>query len=220
VQIETEFLEVMAVSGGGTQYQVVRGSFGSTAVSHAAATLVYHLERLIVMVPFVKGFFGSPASAAFSYSVFLPNVRIGAAELYMTNAVGGGLVGNAAFGATADQGLRTLAGGQLSVQTQGYLVIQAGATPALVIEDAHVARDISAVVREAPSGGAIVMQVTQNSSAYCTLTIADGQTTSNVVDGFGMSPLAASALLDLNITSVPTAAGTLPGRDLTVTIRL
>ena len=171
-------------------------------------------------MPFVKGFFGSPASAAFSYSVFLPNVRIGAAELYMTNAVGGGLVGKAAFGATADQGLRTLAGGQLSIQTQGYLAIQTGAAPPLVLEDSHVPRDISAVVREAPSGGAIELQLKQNSSAYCTLTIADGQTISNVVGGFGLAPLSASARLDMDITSVPTAAGTLPGRDLTVTIRL
>ena len=38
VQIESELLEVMAIASGGTQYQVVRGSFGSTAVSHAAAT--------------------------------------------------------------------------------------------------------------------------------------------------------------------------------------
>jgi hypothetical protein len=210
----------MAVASGGTQYDVVRGSFESTAASHAAATLVYHLQRLIVMVPFVKGFFGSPASAAFSYSVFLPNVRIGAAELYMTNAVGGGLTGKAAFGATEDQGLRTLAGGQLSIQTQGYLAIQTGAAPAVVIEDSHVARDIFAVVREAPSGGAIELQVTQNGSAYCTLTIADGETNSDVVGGFGLAPLAANARLDLDITSVPTAAETLPGRDLTVTIRL
>ena len=172
------------------------------------------------MVPFVKGFFGSPASAAFSYSVFLPAVRIGAAELYMTNAVGSGLVGKTAFGATPDQGLRTLAGGQLSLQTQGYLAIQTGATPPLVIEDSHVARNISAVVREAPSGGAIEMQVRQNSSTYCSLTIADGETSSNVVDGFGLVPLASNARLDLDITSVPTAAGTLPGRDLTVTIKL
>ena len=220
VQIEAELLEVMAIASGGTQYQVVRGSFGSTAVSHAVATLAYHLQRSVVTMPFVKGFFGSPASAAFSYSVFLPNVRIAAAELYMTNPVGGGLVGKAAFGGTADQGLRTLAGGQLSIQTQGYLAIQTGATPPLVIEDSHVPRDITAVVREAPSGGAIELQVTQNGSAYCSLTIADGETTSNVVGGFGLSPLAAGARLDMDITSVPTAAGTLPGRDLTVTIRL
>jgi len=220
IQIEGEILEVSAVLGGGTEYQVVRGSFTSVAAAHSGTTLLYHLRRLIVVVPFVKGFFGSPASDAFSYSVFLPNVRIGAAELYMTNAVGGGLVGKTAFGTTADQGLRTLAGGQLSVQTQGYLAIQTGAAPALVIEDPHVARDISAVVREAPSGGAIELQLTQNGLAYCTLTIADGQTSSNLVGGFGLAPLEANARLDLNITSVPTAAGTLPGRDLTVTIRL
>ena len=89
-----------------------------------------------------------------------------------------------------------------------------------MIENPHAARDISAVVREAPSGGAIELQLRQDSSSYCTLTIADGQTTSNVVGGFGLAPLAQDALLDLDITSVPTAAGTLPGRDLTVTIRL
>jgi hypothetical protein len=220
VQIDGEMLEVSGVASGGAQYTVIRASFGSTGAAHAAAALMYHLRRLIVIVPFVKGFFGSPASAAFSYSVFLPNVRIGAAQLYMTNAVGGGLVGKAGFGATPDQGLRTLAGGQLSIQTQGYLAIQTGATPPLVIEDSHAVRNISAVVREAPRGGAIEMRVRQDSSTYCSLTIADGETISNVVDGFGLAPLAVNAQLDLDITSVPTAAGTLPGRDLTVTIKL
>ena len=138
----------------------------------------------------------------------------------MTNAVGGGLVEKAAFGQTVDQGLRTLAGGQLSIQAQGYLAIQAGAAPPLVMEVARAVRDIFAVVREAPSGGAIELQLLQNGAAYCTLTIADGATISNVVNGFGLAPLAADARLDLDITSVPTAADTLPGRDLTVTIRL
>ena len=164
VQIEAEILEVSGVASGGTEYEVVRGSFGSTAAAHAATTLVYHLRRLIVLVPFVRGFFGSPASDAFSYSVFLPSVRIAAAELYMTNAVGGGLVKKAQFVTTADQGLRTLAGGQLSIQAQGYLAIQTGASPPLVMEDPHVARDISAVVREAPDGGAIELQLRQNDS--------------------------------------------------------
>src|SRR5580704_10181271 len=220
IQIEAEILEVTGVASGGTQYQVTRGSYGSTAAAHSAATLLYHLRRSIVIVPFVRGFFGSPASGAFSYSVFLPDARIGAAELFMTNAIGGGLVEKAAFGQTVDQGLRTLAGGQLSIQTQGYLAIQTGAAPPLVMEDSHVARDIFAVVREAPNGGAIVLQLRQNTSVYCTLTIADGQTISNVVNGFGLAPLATNNQLNLDITSVPTAANTLPGRDLTVTIRL
>ncbi len=218
LQIEAEILEVTALNG--SQYQVLRAGYGSAAASHNAGALVYHLQRSVVIVPFVRGFFGSPASGAFSYSVFLPNVRIGAAELFMTNAVGGGLVGKAAFGATTDQGLRTLAGGQLSIQGQGYLAIESGAAPPLVMEDAHVARDVFAIVREAPSGGPITLQLRQNQTAYCTLTIPDGQTISNVVNGFGLPPLAANSRIDLDITSVPTAANTLPGRDLTVTIRL
>ena len=218
IQIEAEILEVTDVNG--AQYQVLRGGYGSTAAGHDGGALVYQLQRSIVIVPFVRGFFGSPASGAFSYSVFLPSVRIGAAELFMTNAVGGGLVGKASFGATVEQGLRTLAGGQLSIQAQGYLAVQSGAVPPLVMEDAHVARDIFAVLTEAPSGGAIGLRLRQNDTEYCTLTIPDGATISNVVNGFGLPPLAANARLELDILSVPSAANTLPGRDLTVTIRL
>jgi hypothetical protein len=77
-----------------------------------------------------------------------------------------------------------------------------------------------AVVNQAPSGGEVDLQIMQGSSVYCTLTIADGATTSNVVDGFGLPALIAEAQLSLNITSVPTASGTLPGAHLTVIIRL
>jgi len=220
IQMEEEILEVTDVASGGAEYSVIRGSYGSTAAAHDAGTLLYHLKRSIEIVPFVRGFFGSPASGAFRYSMFLPDVRIGAAELYMTNAIGGGLVAKAAFGATTDQGLRTLGGGQMSIQVQGYLAIQSSAAPALVIEDSHAARDIFAVVREAPDGGAVELQLRQDDTVYCTLTIADGATISNVVSGFGLPALAADGRLNLDITSVPTSAGTLPGRDLTVTIRL
>ena len=41
----------------------------------------------------------------------------------------------APFGATTDQGLRTLSGGQLSMQVEGYLATQTDAAPPLVIED-------------------------------------------------------------------------------------
>ncbi len=220
IQIEGEILEVTGTSGGGVTYQVTRGSRGSTAAAHATSALVYHLTRSITIVPFVKDFFGSPASGSFSYSIFLPDARVGAAEFYVNNSVGASAVAQAAFGATVDQGLRTLAGGQISIQVQGYLAIQTNAAPPLVIEDSHAARDMFAVVQNAPSGGAIVMQVRQGSTVYCTLTIPDGATISNVVGGFGLPPLVAGGLLNLDITAVPTAAGTLPGRDLTVIIRL
>jgi hypothetical protein len=90
----------------------------------------------------------------------------------------------------------------------------------LVIEAAHAARDIFAVVSEAPDGGDIELTIRQDETVYCTLTIEDGETLSNVVSGFGLPPLAADSRLTLDIAAVPGTANTLPGRDLTVTIRL
>lgn len=220
LQIEGEILEIQAVLGGGTQYQVTRGAMNSQAAAHSAGAAVYHLDRHVSIIPFAKGFFGSPASGSYSHSIFLPDVRIGAAQLFMTNSIGQGLVSNGSFGATLDQGLRTLSGGQISIQVEGYLAVQNNAAPPLVVDETHSVRDIFAVVREAPGGGPIQLTLRQNNAVYCTLTIPDGQTMSNVVNGFGLPPLEAEAQLHLDITAVPGAPNTLPGRDLTVTIRM
>lgn len=218
VQIEAEILTVTQVTG--SQYQVGRASHGSSAAAHAVGVLVYNLTRNVSIVPFVPGFFGSPASGNFSFSAFLPDVRVGAAEFSLANAIGGGLVAGASYGATVDQGLRTLSGGQFSIQVEGYLATQTGAAPPLVIDTSLAVRDMFAIVAEAPSGGPVTLQLVLGSTVYCTLTIADGATQSNVVDGFGLPPLTASAQLNLNITAVPTAADSLPGQDLTVIVRL
>jgi hypothetical protein len=223
IQIDAEILQVTATSGGGTVYSVTRGSHGSTAAAHSITptpALVYHLTRSVTIVPFVPGFFGSPASGSYSNSIFLPDVRVGAAEFFVTNSFGGGPVATGSYGGTTDEGLRTLAGGQMSIQVEGYLAIQTDAAPPLVVAAALAMRDMFAVVNEAPSGGAITLQLRQGSTVFGSLTIADGTTTSNVVDGFGLAALAASAIVSLDILSVPTASGTLPGSDLTVTIRL
>ena len=220
IQIEGEVLEVVEPLDGGLQYQVTRGSHGSAAAAHAAGVSIYHLNKNVTIVPFVNDFFGSPASGSYSASIFLPDVRVAAAEFFVTNMLGSGEVSAAAFGATADQGLRTLSGGQLSIQVDGYLAIQTDAAPPLVMEASHAARDIFAVVREAPSGGSIQLEIRQNSTVFYSLTIPDGATISNSVSGFGLAPLDSGAQVSLDITSVPAAANTLPGRDLTVTIRL
>jgi hypothetical protein len=219
LQIETEILHVVTVTSS-MQYQVTRGADGTTAAVHAAAVPIYALELNVSIVPFVNGFFGSPASGDFSYSVFLPDVRIALAGLFVTNVYGSGAATLAPFVATVDQGLRTLSGGQLSLQVEGYLATQTDAVPPLVIEATEAARDIFAVVGEAPSGGPVQLQLRQGTAVYCTLTIADGATISTSVSGFGLPPLIASSLMRLDILSVPGAANTLPGRDLTVIIRL
>jgi hypothetical protein len=60
----------------------------------------------------------------------------------------------------------------------------------------------------------------QNSEVYCLLIIPVGATVSNVVNGFGLPPLAADAQISLDILSVAQGGQGTPGRDLTVTLRL
>lgn len=228
VQIEGEMLRVTATMSGGTVYQVDRGSLGSTAAAHSAGAPIYHLERNVSIVSFVAGFFGSPASGSYTSSIYLPDVRIGAAEFWVTNVRGAGPSSHASFGSTADQGLRTLAGGQLSIQVDGYLAVQTDAAPPLVVEDAHAVRDIFAVLREAPGQptgmspgtNTLVVKLRQGSTVIATLNFDDGSTTSNAVGGFGMAPLTSGSILELDVTAVHTEANSLPGRDLTVTVRL
>jgi hypothetical protein len=220
LQIESEILQVVSVASGGTQYTVARGAENTTAAAHAASTPIYALERSVSVIPFVDGFFGSPASGDFSYSIFLADVRIAAAELYMTNVRGNGNAGIDSFMTTTDRGLRTLSGGQLSLQVEGYLATQTNAAPPLIVESEHAVRDIFAVVSEAPVGGPIQLQLRSGTTVYCSLTIVAGATISSSVNGFGLAPLASNAQLSLDILSVPSASGSLPGRDLTVIIRL
>jgi hypothetical protein len=229
IQIEGEVLAVVASLSGGTQYQVTRGSHGSTAAAHVAGALIYHLTTNITIVPFVDDFFGSPASGSYSSSIFLPDVRVGAAEFFVTNVRGNSPVATASFGGTTDQGLRTLAGGQLSIQVEGHLAVQTDAAPPLIIDTESAVRDVFAVVSEAPSQptgaspgtNTLQLQLRVGSTVYCTLNFNDGATTSNAaVDGFGLAPLTAGALLSLDILSVNGAPNSLPGRDLTVTVRL
>lgn len=222
IQVGSEIMEILDVLSGGTEYEVIRGVQGSMAASHDAGAAVYHLDRHTLVLPFVKGFFGSPASGSYRQSVYLPDARVGVANLYMLNAFGNGLVGALSFGATSDQGLRTLSGGQISIQVEGYLAIEDNAAPAFVVDRAHAVRDVSAVVREAPDGGPIELRVRVNDDEYCTLTISEDETVSDmpVFSGFGKAPLTANDRISLDVVSAPGSANTLPGRDLTVTIRM
>ncbi len=220
LQIDGEMLMVTGVQSGGTTLNVARAVHNSTATIHSAGASVYRMQPTSTSVSFIPKFFGTPASGGYLHSIYLPDVRIGAAEFYVTNSIGNSLVRHLSFGSTLDNGLRTLAGGQISLQVDGYLAIQTNATPPFIIEKTYAARDIFATVGQAPAGGSIQLTVRQNATTYCTLTIPDGATVSNIVNGFGLPPLVSNAQLNLDITSVPGAANTLPGSDLTVTIRL
>jgi hypothetical protein len=223
VQIESELCLVTAVNTGSTQYTVTRGYAGSTAAAHPAAAVLYELLRQVQILPFVQNFFGSPASGSYTYSSQLANVRIAAAELTMTNARGAGPVTRNCVTRNVNQGLRTLFGGQINFQVEGYLAVVDDITPPFVVDQAYSVRDVFATLTEAPSGGAVQMKLQVNGADYCFLTVANGATTSNTVNGLGLPPLPVNGILGLNVTSVPfdqANANNLPGRDLTVTVRL
>jgi hypothetical protein len=118
--------------------------------------------------------------------------------------------------------LRTLSGGQYSIEVDGFLAIENGVAPDLVMDSTHSVRDIYAVVRDAPSDSPILLRLNQtlpnqNPVVYCTLTILAAAVISNSQNGFLLPPLASGARISLDITGV---GGTNPGSDLTVIIRL
>ena len=220
VQIDSEVMVVQQAVTAGTTFQVARASHGTFAASHALHAGVYFLEKKTFVMPFARDFFGSPASGSYAYPVAIPDVRIAAAELFVTNSRGNSPVAMQAFTATTDLGLRTLSGGQLTIQVEGPLAIQVNAAPPLLMDTTHSVRDVYAMVHDAPTGAPIALQVTQNGQAWCQLTIPTGATVSNVVDGFALGPLQAKAQIGLDIMSVVQTTNLSPGRDLTVTIRL
>ena len=215
VQIDQEIILVGATTSGASA--VTRGVQSTTAAAHAVTALVYPLSDKVVIVPFIREFFGGPASGEWNYSVELPDVRIASVELYMTNSLGAGAVAISQFTATIDSGLRTLAGGQYSFQITGYLAVQTGAAPNIIVDSARSVGDIYAVLRVPSSGAGVTLELNRNGSPYATVQFDPGTITSHVVSGFGLPAFAAGDQLSLDVTGVGTSN---PGSDLTVIIRL
>ena len=217
VQLEGEVAKVEAVLNSGTRYQLTRGVHGSFAAAHAAGVLIYDLQNRTQIVPFVRDFFGSPFSGSWSFPIPLPDCRVASAELQVVNIKGNSPTASICLTQTDDFGLRTLSGGQFSFQVEGFLAIEMGVTPDVIVERAHSVKDIYALVRQAPSGGSVELQIKQNDVLYCSLTITDGDTLSSSVSGFSLPPIIMGARLTLDVVMV---GATNPGADLTVIIRL
>ena len=123
----------------------------------------------------------------------------------------------AAYGNALDGGLRTLSGGQFALQVDGPIAIQSGAVPSISVDASHAVRDVFAFVTEPPTGSPIQIRVTRDEITYCTLTIAEGETISNAIDGTTLPPLEAGWKLSMDVVTV---GQTTPGSSLTVTVRL
>ncbi len=228
IQIESEVMLIVASLDGGTQYEVTRAIDGTTAVGHASQTPIYGLQSKVAIGSFAPTFFGSPASGGWSLPVLMPDARVACAELFVTNSRGDSPTAEVSVTQTIDGGLRTLSGGQYSLEVDGYLAIENGAAPDLVIEATHSVRDIYAIVRQAPTDSSgltnapVIIQLnqalpSQSPSVYCTLTIPVNTLISNSQDGFLLPPLVSGAIVTMDVTSVGV---TNPGSDLTLIIRL
>ena len=216
LQIGAEVMRVEEVLLNGTRIRVTRGVHGTAPAEHSAHALVYLLERQTAIAAFPKNFFGSPYSGSWTYSLPLPDSRIASAELFVSNSVGNSPSNSNHLTHNDDQGLRTLSGGQYSIQVNGYLAIDQSAAPALVVEASHSVRDIFAVVGGA-ADGPVQLQVNVDGAAYCELTFTPGAIVSNTVDGLTLPPLLSGSKITLAVLSVGHSA---PGSDLTVLIRL
>jgi hypothetical protein len=216
LQIDSEVMLVAAVLNNGLGYSVTRGVHGSQAVAHAASAMVYQLNDLTQIAPFPQDFFGSVYSGSWTYPVSLPDVRVASAELFVTNQRGNSPVNAICLTGTTDKGLRTLSGGQYTIQVGGFLAVDQSAAPALIVDASHSVRDVFAVLGAA-ADAQVQLQVNVNGAPYCTLSFDTGITLAPSVNGNGLAPLAAESQITLAVLSVGQAC---PGADLTVIIRL
>lgn len=216
LQMDAEIVSVAQTTADG-HTDVQRAMHSTTAATHDTTAPAYPLTEKIAIVPFIKNFFGTPASGDWRYSVELPNARLASVELSMTNALGNGSVTANAYTSSNDGGLRTLSGGQFSFQISGYLAIQTGAAPDLIVDADRAVWQIYALLRSPSSGAGVTLQLNVNRAPYITLQFDPGATTSNLADGFGLTALRVGDLLSLDVTGVGT---TNPGSDLTVIVRL
>ena len=223
IQINTEVMSVVSIDTSAKNLSVVRGACGSPATNHSAGEAVLKLDTKVIIVPFASGFFENRASINFLHTFSLPDVRVSTAEFFVTNSFGDGQAQQVCFTQNDNGGLRTLSGGQFSLQVSGYLATQQNAAPPLVVESSHAVRDIRAGLNQTASGYDTAIQLLQNGAEYCSLVIPSGSNNSTLIDGANLPPLQAEASITMNITlkSSGAAASPLsPGRDLTVTIRL
>ena len=220
LQIGAELLRVLEAGPGGAELLVDRGVHDTDATAHPADSRIYLLRRQTSVFAFQKGFFGSPASGSYSQWVELPEARIAAAEFYVTNDRGSSPTAFQAYTITAEGGLRTMAGGQYTIQYDGTLAVMGNLAPPVVVERTRAVRDVQAYVDQAPLGEPVMVRVLLDQEPYVDLTIAAGSLMSESVSCLDRAPLREGSLLQAAILSVGTGVGSYPGRGLTVVLRL
>ena len=216
LQLKREVILPKNTDAGGLT-TVQRGLHQTAPADHPAGTTAYLLKEKVAIVPFIRNFFGAGASGDWKSSLELPGARIASVEMYMTNAVGNGPVAANQYTSTNDLGLRTLGGGQFSFQITGYLAIQTGAAPNVIVDADRAVRDVYGILRTPSAGAGVTLQINLNGTQYATIQFDPAATISGSVTGFGLPALRVGDELSVDVTGVGT---TNPGADLTLVMRL
>jgi hypothetical protein len=222
VQIESEMLSVVSINTVAKTLTVARAVLASTASSHSPGVLVFPLQTSTIVVPFAQNFFSNRASQNFVHTAHLPDIRVCGSQFFVTNSFGDSQAGQQCYTTMPEGGLRTLSGGQFSMQVAGALATEQNAAPPVLVSATHSVRDVLASVGQAPTGYAIAIQLLQNGTTYASLTILSGATVSNVVNGVTLPALSNEATLSVNLqlNKLANYNGTFfTGSDLSVTIR-
>ncbi|MDZ7637271.1 MAG: hypothetical protein U5J83_03315, partial [Bryobacterales bacterium] len=219
VQLDREILRIVA-SGAPHGFTVERGALGTAAEPHLTDAYPFRLHKRGMVFAVPLQFFGSPASGAFQQNFYLPHASVAAAAVWFTNSVGSGESGLQAFTVLSDYGLRTGYGGQYALFAEGYLAIEDDAAIPLLIDRDHSVQDVFATLESPATGGPVEIDITLDQTVYCSLTFAQGAPFSNKLSGVYLPPLRSGGRLGINVRSVQHSSGTIPGRDLSVRIRL
>ena len=215
VRLAGEVLRVSQATAGGTQASIDRGMFSTTPAAFSAGTEVLLLRKSTVTVPFVKHFFGTAASGDWTYSIPLHDARVAAAEFYVTNSQGNSPVTAQSYTNTTDWGLRTLSGGQYSLQVSGPLAVQNSASPETILDADHVIGDLRAFLGEAAVGPIVTIRVNLNSIEVGTLQFDPGALVSNSIRGASLPVMRQGDRLSVDVLGI---GSTLPGTDLAVVV--
>jgi hypothetical protein len=218
LEIGPEIVVVQSVIAAPTTFEVQRAAYRTTASAHDAGGVANLLRRKVVVLPFARGFFGTPASGSYSHTVALPNARIVAADMYVTNSRGNSQVTAVEFTSSVGYGLRTLTGGQYVLQVDGMLSVQSSAVPEIGIDTDRAVRDVFATLAEPPSDAPVKVRIMCNGATYEDLTIPVGATVSAPIPGASWPVLRRDSRLGLDIVEV--GGSGMPGAGLTVTIRV
>ena len=105
-------------------------------------------------------------------------------------------------------------GGEVVLSVPGTLGIQTNAAPLVSLRAAVTPVSLVALLKQAPQGAPVTIQVCVGGANWATLAIANGAVSATSPAGLGA--IAAGALVTLNITTVGTV---FPGSDLSVLVQ-